>query len=155
MYRECRGHFPHHHGLAIPTCITAPVWRTCHDTCWDPLKSVAGKTFPFFPGHCATHKFNYLVRVPWGCRKDVFTMQISFTTPKLVIQLRLWSNFQSAWKVECYPKYHQSRQSDCCPRKWVPILIPRGCKVSGECAMGTTNPVSHKCLFWTSVWLST
>ena len=24
---ECREHFPRHHGLAIPTCITARAWR--------------------------------------------------------------------------------------------------------------------------------
>ena len=47
MGREC---FPRHHGLAIPICIAARVWRTCLDACQDrqltvSLKSVAGKTF--------------------------------------------------------------------------------------------------------------
>ena len=32
MRREC---FPLHRGLAIPTCITARAWRTCHDACRD------------------------------------------------------------------------------------------------------------------------
>ena len=31
MHWECREHFPHHHGLAIPTCIMARVWRTHRD----------------------------------------------------------------------------------------------------------------------------
>ena len=30
MRRECREIFPRHRGLAIPTCITALAWRTCH-----------------------------------------------------------------------------------------------------------------------------
>ena len=30
---ECRERFPRHHGLAIPTCITARAWRTCLDEC--------------------------------------------------------------------------------------------------------------------------
>ena len=33
MRRECRERFPHHRGLAIPTCITARAWRTCRDWC--------------------------------------------------------------------------------------------------------------------------
>ena len=35
MRRECRERFPRHHGLAIPTCITVRVWRTCRDACRD------------------------------------------------------------------------------------------------------------------------
>ena len=35
MRQECRERFPHHRGLAIPTCITARVWRTCRDACRD------------------------------------------------------------------------------------------------------------------------
>ena len=35
MRWECREGFPHHRRLAIPTCITARVWRTCRDACWD------------------------------------------------------------------------------------------------------------------------
>ena len=35
MRRECREHFFRHHGLAIPTCITARAWRTCRDACRD------------------------------------------------------------------------------------------------------------------------
>ena len=35
MRRECRERFPRHPGLAILTCITARVWRTCRDTCRD------------------------------------------------------------------------------------------------------------------------
>ena len=31
MHRECRERFPRQRGLAIPTCITARAWRTCHD----------------------------------------------------------------------------------------------------------------------------
>ena len=33
--RECRERFPRHHGIAIPTCITARAWRTCRDVCRD------------------------------------------------------------------------------------------------------------------------
>ena len=35
MRRECRERFPRHHGLAIPTCITARALRTCRDACRD------------------------------------------------------------------------------------------------------------------------
>ena len=35
MRRECRERFPHHRGLAIPTCTTARIRRTCRDACWD------------------------------------------------------------------------------------------------------------------------
>ena len=35
MRRESRERFPHYHGLAIPTCITARAWRTCRDACPD------------------------------------------------------------------------------------------------------------------------
>ena len=56
LRRECRKRFPRHHGLAIPTCITARAWRTCRDTCRDRLRAVSfevgdGKTFPAFSAH--------------------------------------------------------------------------------------------------------
>ena len=35
MRRGCRERFPCHHGLAIPTCITARPWCTCCDYCQD------------------------------------------------------------------------------------------------------------------------
>ena len=33
MRRECRGCLPRHRGLAIPTCTTARVSRSCRETC--------------------------------------------------------------------------------------------------------------------------
>ena len=41
------GRSPRHHGFAIPTCITAPAWRTCPGACRD--RWLAGKTFPAYP----------------------------------------------------------------------------------------------------------
>ena len=35
MRRECRERFPPHRELAIPTCISVRVWRTCRDACRD------------------------------------------------------------------------------------------------------------------------
>ena len=56
---EC---FPLHHGLAIPTCITARASRTCRDACRDRLLSVSfefggGKNLPGIPGAYATRNF--------------------------------------------------------------------------------------------------
>ena len=65
------GTFPHHRGLAIPTCITARAWRTCRDACRDRRLAVSvedghggGENFPGIPGPCATPNFTYLVRGP-------------------------------------------------------------------------------------------
>ena len=33
--REYRERYPYKSGLAIPTCLTARVWRTCHGACLD------------------------------------------------------------------------------------------------------------------------
>ena len=41
MRRECRERFPHHRGLAIPTCITARAWPTCRDACRDRSLAVS------------------------------------------------------------------------------------------------------------------
>ena len=56
MRRECRESFPRHHGLAIPTCITARASRSYRDACRDSLLAVSfevggGETFPAFPAH--------------------------------------------------------------------------------------------------------
>ena len=69
MRRECREHFPHHRGLAIPTCITARASRTCRDACWYRYLAVSfevggGENVPGIPGACATRKFADLVRGP-------------------------------------------------------------------------------------------
>ena len=71
MRRECRESFPRHHGLAIPTCITARASRTLHDACRDRLLAVAfkirgGENIPGIPGACATRNFEYLVRGQCG-----------------------------------------------------------------------------------------
>ena len=39
MRQECRERFPHHPGLAIPTCITGRARRTCRDACQGSLIS--------------------------------------------------------------------------------------------------------------------
>ena len=73
MRRECREHFPRHHGLAIPTCFTASARRTCRDGCWDRYLAGSflfeiggGVNVPGIPGVCATLNFTYLVRGPWS-----------------------------------------------------------------------------------------
>ena len=40
MRRKFRERFPRHHGLAIPTCITARAWRTWRDACRDRKQAV-------------------------------------------------------------------------------------------------------------------
>ena len=49
--------------LAIPACITARAWRTCHDAC--RLTRDGGNNDPGIPGTCATRNFMDLVRGPW------------------------------------------------------------------------------------------
>ena len=57
MRRECRKRFPHHHGLAIPTCLSASAWRTCRDACRDRKLTVSievdgrENVTPSFPAH--------------------------------------------------------------------------------------------------------
>ena len=74
--RECREHFPHHHWLAIPACITARAWHTCCDAFRDRKLAVSfeisgGENVSDIPGQCATRNFTYLVRGPLleACRK--------------------------------------------------------------------------------------
>ena len=62
--------FHRQRGLAIPTCITARAWRTCHDACRDRWLAVSfevdgGENVPDIPGACATLNLTYLVRGPW------------------------------------------------------------------------------------------
>ena len=71
MHRECQEHFPHHRGLAIPTCITARASRTCRDAYRDLWLAVSfevggGENVPGILGACATRKFTHLVRGPWS-----------------------------------------------------------------------------------------
>ena len=41
--RECWERFPRHHGLAIPTCITARAWRPCRDAWrWENVPGIPG-----------------------------------------------------------------------------------------------------------------
>ena len=61
--------FPHHRGLAIPTCITARASRTCRDACRDrwlavPFEVGGGENVPGILGACATRNFTYLVKGP-------------------------------------------------------------------------------------------
>ena len=65
----CRERFPHHRGLAIPTCITARDWRTCRDACRDRQPAVSfevggGENVPGIPGAYANRNFAYLIRGP-------------------------------------------------------------------------------------------
>ena len=67
MRRECRERFPHHRGLAIPTCIRARAWRTCRDACRDWKLGISfevgGESNVLgIPGACAKLNFTYLVR---------------------------------------------------------------------------------------------
>ena len=54
MRRECQERFPHHRGLAIPTCITAREWRTCRDACRDRLL-ISGFLWSRWRGKCSRH----------------------------------------------------------------------------------------------------
>ena len=70
MCRKCRERFPHHRRLAVPTCITVRVWRTCRDACRDcSLETFfevgGGENVPGIPGECASRNFAYLVRDPY------------------------------------------------------------------------------------------
>ena len=60
-------------GLAIPTCITARVWRTCRDECRFPLKSAARKTFPAFPAHA----LSAILRIWWEAHAGLFRVLCS------------------------------------------------------------------------------
>ena len=58
------------HGLAIPTCTTARLSRTCRDACRYRLLAVSfevggGESVPGIPGACASPSFTYLPRGPW------------------------------------------------------------------------------------------
>ena len=64
------GMFSRHHGLAITTCNTARVWRTCRGACRDRQLAVSfevcgGENLPDIPGACTTCNFTYLVKIPW------------------------------------------------------------------------------------------
>ena len=70
MRRECRERFAHHHGLAIPTCITARAWRTCRNACRNRKLAIffqvdGGENVPGIPCIWTTRKFAYLARGPW------------------------------------------------------------------------------------------
>ena len=80
MRRECRERFPHHRGIAIPTCITARAWRTCRDVCRDRYLAVSyeaggGENVSGIPGACATRNFTYLARGPWQAIYKQYTTQ--------------------------------------------------------------------------------
>ena len=84
MRRECRECFPHHRGLAIPTCITARASRTCRDACRDRYLAVSfeiggGENVPGIPGACAKQNFTYLVRGPLTSHSYPL---FSFSTPR-------------------------------------------------------------------------
>ena len=84
MRRECRERFPHHRGLAIPTCITARAWPTCRDACRDCYLAVSfeiggGENVPGIPGACTTQIVTYLVRGPLTSHSYPL---FSFSTPR-------------------------------------------------------------------------
>ena len=69
MRRECRESFHRLRGLAIPTCITARVWRTCRDVCRVRQLAVSfevsdEENVPGIPGACTTRNFAYPARGP-------------------------------------------------------------------------------------------
>ena len=125
MRRECRERFPRHRGLAIPTCITARAWRTCHDACRDRLLAVSFEVggvenVPGFPGACATSNVACLVRDPWQVRypRGPGWNGVSSTQPRQNIAKRhqwaasiilaktsFWCNScvsQSVWRHGCF-----------------------------------------------------
>ena len=90
MSRECRELFPGHHGLAIPTCITARAWRTCRDAWRDCLLAVSfevggSENVPGIPGACATRNFTYLVRGPWRPKSPASRL---FTQPFIQVHIK-------------------------------------------------------------------
>ena len=67
MHRECRKRFPRQRDLAIPTCIMARAWSTCHDACQGRKLAVTfevggGRSVPGIPAACSTRNSTYLVR---------------------------------------------------------------------------------------------
>ena len=79
MHPEPGNVFPHHRGLAIPTCIAARAWRTCRDACRDRYLAVSvevggGENVPGIPGACATRNFTYLVRASWHLKSSRTTL---------------------------------------------------------------------------------
>ena len=85
MRRECRERFPRHRlqrkplvsdpGIHHGTCVTHVPW--CMS---ESLNSGCGENFPGLPGACATRKFTYPARGPWGCLRLVYYYDI-LTTP--------------------------------------------------------------------------
>ena len=59
MRGECRGRFPHHQGLAFPTCVAA---RDRQPTV--SFEVCGMKNVPGIPGTCATCNCAHLVRGP-------------------------------------------------------------------------------------------
>ena len=77
--------YPHHRGLAIPTCIMARASRTCRDACWDSYLAVffevgGRENVPGNPSACTTCNFTYLARGPSQKTTPAF-----FSTP-----LKVW-----------------------------------------------------------------
>ena len=90
--------FPHHRGLAIPTCIAARAWRTCRDACRDRYLAVSvevggGENVPGIPGACATRNFTYLVIGPW----DVFLVHALTYDLNMVVNTYPCPNPDASW----------------------------------------------------------
>ena len=85
-----RERFPRHLGLAIPTCFTARVYRTCRDACHDRELVVSfdiggGENVPGIPLACTTRNFTYLVGASWHL------WLLVVTTWDLVLQMEDWT----------------------------------------------------------------
>ena len=76
MDQECRERFPQHHGLAIPTCITARAVS---------FEVGGGENVPGIPGACTTRTFTYLVRGPcvteWK-KRNILPQWVSYDRPR-------------------------------------------------------------------------
>ena len=74
MRRECRERFPRHHGLAIPTCVTARARRTCRDACRDHLLAVSFKVIHSRRMRnlqlCTSGKRPITCVILWKCSQD-------------------------------------------------------------------------------------
>ena len=106
------GTFPRHHGLTIPTCITARASRTCRDACRYrypavSFKSVAGKTFPAF----AAHAQPAILRIWWETHCQVLRMR----TPTMSARFHRNSSYMvyncrwvRQWWSKCEPSFAQT-----------------------------------------------
>ena len=90
--------FTRHHGLAIPTCITARAWLTCRNACRDrqlvSFEVGGGENVLGIPGACATRNFTYLVRGPHSTMMCIYFYTLNRQIRIIADQLNSWCNHE-------------------------------------------------------------